>query len=118
MTLHESDYYNGIPKCIQYCALADKDDFSNPFYLMPSKTHKDIVGSVYTKSSAGLWELRIHSYDPDTGVLLGKPTLYPEQEPMAFKAIPIADGIKGMYMSGVPDIDNDNLIRLAKLVTL
>lgn len=117
MTLHESDYYNGIPKCIQYCALADKDDFSNPFYLKPSDTHKDIVGSVY-EIIGGRWYLRIHSYDPTTGVLLGKPTLCPEQELMAFKAIPIVDGIKGMYMSGVPEIDNDNLTRLVKLGNL
>lgn len=117
MTLHESDYYNGIPKCIQYCALADKDDFSNPFYLIPCDTHKDIVGSVY-EIIGGLWELRIRSYDPDTGILVGTPCLCPEQEPMHFKAIPIADGIKGMHMSGVPDIDNDNLTRLVKLVNL
>lgn len=117
MPLHKSDYYNGIPKCVQYCTLADKQDYTNPFYLIPSKTHKNVVGSVY-EIIGGLWNLRIHSYDPATGVLLGRPTLCPEQELMAFKAIPIADGIKGMYMSGVPDIDNENLTRLVKLVNL
>lgn len=117
MPLHKSDYYNGIPKCVQYSTLADKQDFSNPFYLIPSNSRKSVVGSVY-EIVGGLWELLILSYDPATGVLLGRPTLCPEQEPMAFKAIPIADGIKGMYMSGVPEIDNENLTRLAKLVNL
>lgn len=117
MTLHESDYYNGIPKCIQYRSLADKDDFDNPFYLMPDESYKDIVGSVY-EIIGGTWNLRIHSYDPDTGILLGKPALCPEQELMAFKAIPIHDGIKGMYIYGVPEMDDSHLTRIAKLANL
>lgn len=114
--LPESDYYNGIPKCIQYRDLADKGAFSNPFYLRPSKSHKDIVGSVY-EIIGGLWNLRIHSYNPDTGVLRGRPTLYPEQELREFKAIPITEGIKGMYLFGT-DADQTNLERLIKLSKL
>ena len=37
---------------------------------------------------------------------------------MAFKAIPIHDGIKGMYLFGTPEKDNDNLARVAKLAKL
>jgi len=113
MAMSETDYYNGIPKCIQYKKLADNGDFNNPFYLIPSDSHKDIVGSVY-EIIGGRWVLRIHAYDCNTGILVGKPTLCPEQELMEFKAIPIVDGIKGMYMFGSP-VDKDNLNRLAKL---
>ena len=116
MSLSKSDYYNGIPKCIQYKRLADKGDFNNPFYLTHKTTGKGIVGSVYD-IIGGLWYLRIISYDEHTGVLLGRPTLCPEQEPMEFVAIPISDGIKGMSRFG-DSSDADNLKRLTKLANL
>ena len=116
MELSKSDYFNGIPKCIQYKHLADKGDFNNPFYLNLKTTGKGIVGSVYD-IIGGLWYLRIISYDEHTGVLLGRPTLCPEQEPMEFVAIPISDGIKGRYLFG-DSSDASTLERLTKLSNL
>lgn len=114
--MENTDYYNGIPKCIQYRKLAEKGDFSNPFYLIPSDSHKDIVGSAY-EIIGGLWTLLIHAYDPSTGILVGRPKLCPEQEPMEFKAIPISDGIKGVYKFGT-SADTINLNRLNNLARL
>ena len=116
MELSKSDYYYGIPKCIQYRKLAEKGDFSNPFYLIPSEPRRDTVGAVY-EIFGGCWTLQIDSYDSATGVLVGHPKFSPEQEPLEFMAIPLSEGIKGVYKFG-SSADAFNLNRLYKLARL
>lgn len=111
MNLTEKDYVNSVPKCIQYADLVDKGDFRNPFYLYPSNDGKDIVSSVYY-IIGGCWDLKITSYDPDTGILIGSPRLYLNSEPMKFKAIPIKEGIKHRYIGAMAGEDASNLKEL------
>ena len=110
--LTELDFLNKMPKCIQYKDLADKGDFSNPFYLCIDS--KELIGSRY-EIFGGRWTLKIISYNSENGTLRGVPLLYPDMPSMTFKAIPIEEGIKNMYKHGVDILDYPNLQRLIAL---